>query len=101
MHSWGSDVFLNLMATTQQLIEQGEILISKIKKKDIFKLGTLDETLAPPQLEKLATWIDDVYIHLHDTKYFEDFLIISWVINGERVSKERIIKIIELLKTFK
>ena len=80
------------------LIDQGNELLLKIHQADVFNSGSLEDVISDEDAEKFELWRLSVKSYLFGKPLFDEFQNLDWIVNGNRVSVERVKKIIELLK---
>lgn len=80
------------------LIGQGYDLLSRVHQKDVFNCGSLENVVSDEDAESFEHWRLSVKACLFGTPLFDEFQNLEWIVNGNRVSVERVNKIIELLK---
>lgn len=80
------------------LIEQGYALLSKVYQEDVLHCGSMEDVASDEVIESFERWRLSVKTCLYGTPLYEDFQNLDWITDGNRVSAERVKKIINLLK---
>lgn len=85
------------------LIRQGKELLSCVKKRNIFDPDFADENcMDKTDIQKLLTWFERVeeFVEKFGLECQKNRLADnSWIVNGERVSVERIKKILSIIES--
>lgn len=85
---------------SKELIEEGNNLINKIIKRDVFKIGSLEDSLNEEDFQRLKNWIAKLesISYSFKEKQLGNELRNLWFYNGDRISSNAIKRAIEILE---